>query len=147
MAFVWWWWWWWWIVFVVWLIDERRLALFPVGTVVRDLHHLESPTCSKQDLNLRRTSVQTCWMKLCSSDNHYTTAPFAPFISCNSLSKRIIDCFFRKWKFEKFFCIVAGGISFCLLFKLNTFTRKISDLLLLRELRDPGAVNLVHLMI
>ena len=24
--------------------DERRLALFPVGTTVRDPHHLESPT-------------------------------------------------------------------------------------------------------
>ena len=37
-------WWWWWIVFVVWLTDERRLALFPAGTIVRDLHHRESPT-------------------------------------------------------------------------------------------------------
>ena len=26
----WWWWWWWWIVFVVWLTDERRLALSPL---------------------------------------------------------------------------------------------------------------------
>ena len=51
-------WWWWWIVFVVWLIDERRLALFPVGTIVRDLHHLESPTCSQQDLNLCRTQFR-----------------------------------------------------------------------------------------
>ena len=34
----------WWIVFVVWLTDERRLALFPAGTIVRDLHHRESPT-------------------------------------------------------------------------------------------------------
>ena len=30
--------WWWWIVFVVWLTDERRLALFPAGTIVRDSH-------------------------------------------------------------------------------------------------------------
>ena len=29
-------WWWWWIVFVVWLIDER-IALFSVGTIVKDL--------------------------------------------------------------------------------------------------------------
>ena len=48
-------WWWWWIVFVVWLTDKRRLALFPAGTIVRDPHHR--------------------WMKLCSSDKHYTTAP------------------------------------------------------------------------
>ena len=40
----WWWWWWWWMVFVVWLTDERRLALFPAGTIVRDPHHYESKT-------------------------------------------------------------------------------------------------------
>ena len=28
----------------LWLTDERRLALFPAGTIVRDLHHRESPT-------------------------------------------------------------------------------------------------------
>ena len=37
--------------FVVWLTDERRLALFPAGTIVRDPHHLESPTHREQDLN------------------------------------------------------------------------------------------------
>ena len=26
-------------VIVVWLTDERRLALFPAGTIVRDPHH------------------------------------------------------------------------------------------------------------
>ena len=41
--------------FVVWLTDERRLALFPAGTIVGDPHHLESPTRREQDLNLRRT--------------------------------------------------------------------------------------------
>ena len=30
--------------FAVWLTDERRLALFPAGTIVRDPHHRESPT-------------------------------------------------------------------------------------------------------
>ena len=40
--------------FVVWLTDERRLALFPVGTIVRDPHHCESLTLREQDLNLRR---------------------------------------------------------------------------------------------
>ena len=40
--------------FVVWLTDERRLALFPVGTIVRDPHHRESPTRREQGLNLRR---------------------------------------------------------------------------------------------
>ena len=51
---VWRWWWWWWIVFVVWL-TERRLALFPAGTIIRDLHHHESPTRREQDLNVCRT--------------------------------------------------------------------------------------------
>ena len=45
----------WWIVFVVWLIDKRRLALFPARTIVRDLQHHESLTCRKQGLNLCRT--------------------------------------------------------------------------------------------
>ena len=40
--------------FVVWLTEERRLALFPTGTIVRDPHHLKSPTRHEQDLNLRR---------------------------------------------------------------------------------------------
>ena len=31
-------------VFVVWLTDERRLALFPAVTLVSDPHHRESPT-------------------------------------------------------------------------------------------------------
>ena len=31
-----------WIVFVVWLTDGKRLALFPVETIVRDPHHRES---------------------------------------------------------------------------------------------------------
>ena len=51
-------WWWWWIVFVVWLTDKRRLALFPSGIIVRDPHHLESLTRRERDLNLCRTSVQ-----------------------------------------------------------------------------------------
>ena len=42
----------------LWLNDERRLALFPAGTNVRDSHHHESPTRRKQDLNLRKTWVQ-----------------------------------------------------------------------------------------
>ena len=54
----WWWWWWWWIVFVVWLTDERLLALFPAGTIVRDPHHCESLTYHKQDLNQHRSWVQ-----------------------------------------------------------------------------------------
>ena len=43
---------------MVWLTDERRVALFPVGTIVREPHHCESPTRREQDLNLRRTWFQ-----------------------------------------------------------------------------------------
>ena len=43
------------IVFEVWLTDERRLALFPAGTIIRDPHHRESPKRREQSLNLRRT--------------------------------------------------------------------------------------------
>ena len=50
-------WWWWWIVFVVWLIDQSCLALFPAGTIVSDLHHRESLTRREQDLNLRKMWV------------------------------------------------------------------------------------------
>ena len=34
---------------------ERRLALFPAGTTVTDLHHWESPTRHQQGFNLCRT--------------------------------------------------------------------------------------------
>ena len=42
------------MVFVVWLTDERRLALFPAGTIVRDPDHRESPTRREQGLSLHR---------------------------------------------------------------------------------------------
>ena len=35
---------WWWIIFVVWLTDESRFALFPGKIIVRDPHHRESLT-------------------------------------------------------------------------------------------------------
>ena len=41
--------------FVVWLTEERRLAILPARTIVRDPHHRESPKRREQDLNLRRT--------------------------------------------------------------------------------------------
>ena len=40
--------------FMVWLTDERRLALFPAYNIAIDPHHLESLTSCKQDWNLRR---------------------------------------------------------------------------------------------
>ena len=51
-------WWWWWIVFVVWLTDKRRLALFPAGTLQPESQRLSPSripaTRRDQDLNLRR---------------------------------------------------------------------------------------------
>ena len=34
-------------------------ALFLAGTIVRDSRHRKTPTCREQDLNLRRSWVQT----------------------------------------------------------------------------------------
>ena len=64
------------MVFVVWLTKERRLALFPARTIVRDPHHRETPTRREQGLNCTEPEFSLSWMKLCSSDNHYTTAPY-----------------------------------------------------------------------
>ena len=44
------------LFFVVWLTHQRRLALFPSGTIVRDPHHRESHY-REQGLNLRRAGV------------------------------------------------------------------------------------------
>ena len=43
------------LFFVEWLTNERRLASFPAGTIVRDPHYRESPTRQVQDFNLCRT--------------------------------------------------------------------------------------------
>ena len=57
--------WWWWIGFVVWLTDKRRLALFPGMSLWHNASRIW--TCTEPEFGL-------CWMKLCSSDNHYTTS-------------------------------------------------------------------------
>ena len=41
--------------FLVWLTNERCLALFPAKTIARDPHHRKFPTCCEKGLNLRRT--------------------------------------------------------------------------------------------
>ena len=57
--YVWWWWSWrLWIVFVLWLTNERHLALFPAGTIVRNPHYRESLTQREQCLKLHRTWVE-----------------------------------------------------------------------------------------
>ena len=40
--------------FVVWLTDERGLALFPAGTIVTGPHYRKSPRRSMQDLKLNQ---------------------------------------------------------------------------------------------
>ena len=62
--------------YVVWLTDERRLALFPAGVIVRELRHREYPTRREQDLN--------------SSDNHYTTTPLNSAPPFNQMVKNIV---------------------------------------------------------
>ena len=58
------------------LYGERRLASFPAGTIVRNSHHLTpfSHTAGRIWL-CAEPNFRLCWIKLCSSDNHYTTAP------------------------------------------------------------------------
>ena len=70
----WWWWWWWWIAFAVWLTGEMRLAYFQPGPLleiltIANLQYAASRvwTCAERDFRLS-------WMKLCSSNNHYTRA-------------------------------------------------------------------------
>ena len=46
------------LFFVEWFTNERRLASFPAGTIVRDPHYRESPTSHVQDFNLSWTWVQ-----------------------------------------------------------------------------------------
>ena len=66
---------WWWIVFVVWLTEERRLALLPSSAMDPDrdpdhwnLQHAPSSiwTCAEPEFRLH-------WIKLYSYDNHYIT--------------------------------------------------------------------------
>ena len=83
--------WWRWIVFVVWLSDERHLALFPAGTIVRDTDHLES--LSSRIWTCAELEARLCWMKLSSSTplhhhttNHYSMVP-------QQWSMYILTCF------------------------------------------------------
>ena len=62
---------WWWIVSVVWLTDERRFALFPARTIVRDPHIRESPTRREQDLNLRRTFLSFRIVPILTNSLHF----------------------------------------------------------------------------
>ena len=68
-----------WIVFVVWLeTAERRLALFPAGTITRE------------------PEFRLSWMKLCISDKHYTNSNFFPFFPI-----LIYFLFFFQFQYKK----------------------------------------------
>ena len=98
------WWWWWWSMmmnfFVVWLTNERPLALFPAGAIVRDPHHRESLTCCEQVRTYAEPEFWLGWMKLCSSDNHNTTAPHnkvALQLYWNRTSAWVFSCKFAAY--------------------------------------------------
>ena len=79
------------IVFVVWLSDERHLALFPAGTIVRDTDHLES--LSSRIWTCAELEVRLCWMKLSSSTplHHHTTNHYS--MVSQQWSMYILTCF------------------------------------------------------
>ena len=58
---------------MIWLIHEKRLAIFPAGTIVREPPYRESPTGREKGLNLCRTWVQA-WLND-AVQQYYTTAP------------------------------------------------------------------------
>ena len=86
--------------FVLWLTNERHLALFPAGTIVRDPHHRESLS-SRYALSRVWTCAEpefrVSWMKLCSSDNHYTTTP-QKFYSVNYRIIINLNGFWEFWR-------------------------------------------------
>ena len=84
--FWWWWWWWWWTVFVVWLTDERRSLISS-----RDQCQRSSPSrISDMPRSGFEPEFRLWWMKLCSSDNHYTTV------------KKPLYCFFVVVYFDHY---------------------------------------------
>ena len=112
-------WWWLWMVFVVWLTDERRLALF----LSRDYCQISSPSWIydtragfEPAQNLSSGLVEwSCavaitaipWHHLCSSDNHYTTASLVAF----SIQKvlYLLLCFQYKKSGDSCCCIFNTG--------------------------------------
>ena len=64
--------WWWWIVFVIWLTSKMPFALFLAETILSivNLQHAASRIWTSAEPEFR-----LCWIKLCSSDNHYTRVP------------------------------------------------------------------------
>ena len=57
------------------LADKRCLALFSAGTIVRNPHNRGSPHATGRFWTWAESDFRLTWMKLCSSDKHYTTQP------------------------------------------------------------------------
>ena len=93
----WWWWWWWWINFVVWLTDEGRSFISSRGHYQRfwPLRISDKPrarfwTCAEPEFRF-------WWMKLCSSDNHHTTAPQIHSLHKIKLLTFILNLTYNEW--------------------------------------------------
>ena len=113
----WWWWWWWWIVFLVWLTNKRCIALFPAGTTVRDPQHHESPTCHEQDLNMRKTWIQTlvewsCTVVICVSSHIYKILTLLSNTICHVLRNVMVGMWLGRKRTK---CDISGdmGMPFC----------------------------------
>ena len=106
-SILWWRWmmnWWWWIVFVVYLTNERGLALFLIGAIVKDHHHYEFLTYCKQDLNLWRTSPAlvelSCAVVITTTSQlHCDDEP-----SCNGAACNISSVIWQSPPFGNIFC-------------------------------------------
>ena len=62
--------------FVAFWPTKSIYVLFPARTIVRDTHHCKSPTLHERIWRCVESEFRLSWMKLCGSDNHYTTISF-----------------------------------------------------------------------
>ena len=92
------------------MTDERHLTLFPARTIVRDPHHHDFQHVASRIWTWAEPEFRLCWMKLCSSDNHYTMAPVeariktkknTPRIRIQSISMSILTCWIQPTKKNK----------------------------------------------
>ena len=71
----WWWWWWWWTIFVEWLNEKLSVAFFQLGLLSEILIITNLWYAVSRIWTWAEPEFRLWWMKLCSSDNNYTTAP------------------------------------------------------------------------
>ena len=92
------WWWWWWIVFVVWLWYYFQSGPLSKILTIANLRQAASRiwTCAEPEFRL-------CWMKLCSSDNHYTKVPLChgTTVPLNILVHGVINLLYYECWTEK----------------------------------------------